>query len=105
MKIAIASEKNSIEGKVSKRAGRAEHILIFEDGEFQKSIKNPFAVGGGGAGFGVIRLLSKEKVKVFVAGEFGQNLIRAMEDEDIKGFEKPDMQVAKAVEEVTYHDQ
>jgi predicted Fe-Mo cluster-binding NifX family protein len=62
MKIAIASEKDNIESIVSNRGGRSKYYLIFENKTKIETLKNPFAIGGGGAGFSVIEMLNLEKI-------------------------------------------
>lgn len=84
MKIAIASEKKSIESNVCPTPGRAPFFLIFNDKELIKTIKNPFAVGGGGAGFGVIQMLSNEDVELIVSGKFGDNMISSLKEKNMK---------------------
>ena len=84
MKIAIASEKEDIESDVCPTAGRSPYYLIFEDKELVKTIKNPFAVGGGGAGFGVAQMLANEDVNLVISGRFGGNMISAMEEKGMK---------------------
>jgi len=84
MKIAIASEKNNEESLICPTAGRAPYYLIFEDNKLVKTIKNPFAVGGGGAGLGVVQMLSNESVKLMISGKFGPNMITALEDKGMK---------------------
>lgn len=84
MKIAIASEKNNVEASVCPTAGRAPFYLIFEDKKLIKTIKNPFAIGGGGAGFGVIQMLHNENVNVIVSGKFGNNMITALNEKNME---------------------
>lgn len=100
MKIAIASEKDNIESKVCPTAGRAPYYLIFEDKELVEKIKNPFAVGSGGAGFSVAQMLSDKKVEFVIAGKFGANMIPALEDKGIKYKEVSGKIVKHALEEL-----
>ena len=83
MKIAIASDKKNIDSIVSNRGGRADYYLIFEDKKLTETIKNPFAVGGGGAGFSVIEMLNDKKVDKIICGKFGNNMIDAMKEKNI----------------------
>jgi len=78
MKVAIASVGKDENSKISEVAGRASYYLIFEDGKLVKVVKNPFKVGGGGAGFGVAEMLSGERVGLVVAGSFGMNMQGAL---------------------------
>jgi predicted Fe-Mo cluster-binding NifX family protein len=87
MKIGIATEKENVEGEVSMRAGRAPYYLIFENKKLVKKMKNPFAVGGGGAGFSVAKMLSDEGVKKVVSGSLGGNMKTALEGRGVKSEE------------------
>jgi len=84
MKIAVASENKDKEGMISERGARASYVLIFENKKFVEAIKNPFAVGGGGAGWSVAHMLAEKKVEIFVAGKVGHNMQRALEEKKIK---------------------
>jgi predicted Fe-Mo cluster-binding NifX family protein len=84
MKIAVASEGKNENSQVCPTAGRAPYYLIFEDKKLIKTIKNPFAVGGGGAGFGVAKMLENEKVDLVISGKFGGNMQNALKSAGIK---------------------
>lgn len=87
-KIAIASLGKSEDSEVSSVAGRSPYYLIFDNnGELIEIAKNPFVIGGG-AGFGIAKLLSDKGVNVVVAGKFGGNMITALEEKGVKTFEK-----------------
>jgi predicted Fe-Mo cluster-binding NifX family protein len=80
MRIAIASYKNDVASQVAEQAGRAPFYLIFDDGETPaEAVKNPFSVGGGGAGYGVAKMLADKSVDTVVAGKFGGNMIGALD--------------------------
>ncbi len=84
MKIAIASLGKTENDEISPVAGRAPYYLIFDGKKLVKTIENPFRRGGGGAGFGVAKVLANEKVSEAVAGHFGGNMISALKDNKIK---------------------
>ena len=84
MKIAFASEGKSVDALISEKGGRAPYILIFEDGALIESIKNPFAVGSGGAGFSVAHLIAEKGVGLFVCGKIGGNMKGALENKSIE---------------------
>ncbi len=89
MKIAIATTEDKEDAEISERGGRAPYYLIFnETGEVTESIKNPFAVGGGGAGYSVAKMLADKDVDVCVAGVIGGNMNEALSDREIKFVEK-----------------
>ncbi len=84
MKIAIASEEKNEKGEPSLRGGRAPYYLIFDNKKLTKTIKNVFAVGGGGAGWSVAHMLAKEKVELVIAGRIGPNMQFALKEKKIK---------------------
>jgi len=98
MKIAIASTGKDENSEISPVAGRAPYFLIYEDEKLVKTIKNPFAVGGGGAGFAVAKMLKDENVDIVAAGHYGENMIGALEEKGIKRIELYDMTVKEALE-------
>jgi predicted Fe-Mo cluster-binding NifX family protein len=84
LRIAIASEGDSEESEVSVRGGRAPYYLIYENGKLVEKVKNPFAVGGGGAGWSSAYMLAEKKVDKVVAGRFGPNMEFALKEKGIK---------------------
>ena len=86
-KIAIASEGKTKENQISSKGGRAPYYLIFEEGTLIKTIKNPFAIGGGGAGWSVAYMLADEKVDLVIAGKLGKNMETALKEKKIKSKE------------------
>jgi len=88
MKIAVAALKKSENSPISGQAGRAPFFLIFDDtGALVETVNNPFRVGGGGAGFGVAKMLADKEVTTIVAEKFGGNMIGALQERGIEGFE------------------
>lgn len=83
MKIAIASEGKNIESEISERGGRAPYYLLFENKKLIETIKNPFAVGSGGAGFSVAYMLAEKKVDLVIAGRIGGNMKSALDEKGI----------------------
>lgn len=83
MKIAVAAMDKNIDSQIAGKAGRAPFYLIFEDGKLTETIKNPFSVGGGGAGVGVAKMLADKSVSRVVAGKFGDKMIEALKDRDV----------------------
>ncbi len=84
MKIAIASTGKTIDSKISPVGGRAHFYLIFENKKLVKIISNPFRLGGGGAGFGVAKMLVNEKVDLVISGNFGPNMLEIFKENKIK---------------------
>ena len=81
MKTAIASTSKTSSGEISDRGGRAPYYLIFDDkNKLIKKIKNPFATGGGGAGYGVAKMLKDEGIDKVVVGKIGGKMEMALEE-------------------------
>lgn len=88
MKIAIASVDKSEDSEVSSRGGRAPYYLIFDEkGQFKETVSNPFAVGGGGAGPSVSKMLADMNVDTFIAGAVGEKMKDALEDRGLTYYE------------------
>jgi len=100
MKIAIASNGKDINSMVSDVAGRAPFYLIFKDKELIKTIKNPFAVGGGGAGFGVAKMLENEHVDVMIVGKIGGNMQISLDSANIKFQSESNKSIHQIIEEL-----
>ncbi|NQS89835.1 NifB/NifX family molybdenum-iron cluster-binding protein [Patescibacteria group bacterium] len=98
MRVGIASNGKDENAKVSEVSGRAPYYLIFENGKLSRLIKNPFKIGGGGAGFGVAEMLSDEKVEMVVSGKFGANMIGVLESKGIRYKEVSNITVREALE-------
>ena len=79
MKIAVASTGRDESSVVSPRPGRAKFYLIFSgNGRLLETLSNPFSRGGGGAGFGVAKMLADKDVDVVVGGKFGEKMAAAL---------------------------
>jgi len=84
MKIAIAADGNTIDASISPMGGRAPYYLIFEEKKLTEIIKNPFAVGGGGAGWSVAHILVDKGVNLVIVGQIGPNMATALTEKGIK---------------------
>jgi len=100
VKTAVASKGKNEEAQVSEASGRAPYFLIFEDGKLMKTIKNPFRIGGGGAGFAVAEMLSDEKIKMIVSGQFGLNIMNALKSKGIQCKEMSGITVKEALRKI-----
>ena len=98
MKLAIASDGKTLESKVSEKAGRAPFYLIVVDKELVEVMKNPFAVGGGGAGFGVAKLLEEKNVASVIGKKLGDNMKSALAERNIQFLETKEESVKDAVD-------
>ncbi len=85
MKIAIASTTKDSSGDISEKGGRSPFYLIFDENlKLIESIKNPFAHGGGGAGFGVAKMLEDKKINTMTVSQIGKNMEVAFSEANIK---------------------
>ncbi len=89
MKIAVATTEKNENSEISQQAGRAPYYLIFdENSKLLETVSNPFSIGGGGAGFGVAKMLSDKNVNIVIAGKFGPNMMEALTSREVKYCEK-----------------
>jgi predicted Fe-Mo cluster-binding NifX family protein len=88
MRIAIASVSKEDSAEISPRPGRARFYLVFDEtGELLEVISNPFSRGGGGAGFGVAKMLADKGVDIVVGGQFGENMEGVLRERGMKYYE------------------
>jgi len=97
MKIAISSEGKTIDSKISEKGGRAPYYIVFEGKSLVETIKNPFAMGGGGAGPAVAYMLAEKDVKLVITGKVGDKMKNALEGEKIDFKEINDKTVEEAL--------
>ena len=97
MKIAIASEGKDESSEISQKGGRAPYYLIFEDKKLVEAIKNPFAVGSGGAGFSVAYMLADKNVNLVIAGKVGGNMVSALKEKEIEFQEESGKKVNEVI--------
>ncbi len=87
-KIAVAAEDRIAAAMVSGVAARTLFFLIFDgSGKFLEAVDNPYRAAGGGAGISVVPFLEQKGVTVVVAGEFGKNMINAMQERGMRYME------------------
>jgi predicted Fe-Mo cluster-binding NifX family protein len=85
MKIAVAAIGKDETSEVSPRSGRSKFYLIFnEKGDLLEVISNPFSRGGGGAGFGVAKMLADKGVNIVIGGAFGGNMEEILKARGLK---------------------
>ena len=83
MKTVIASLVPGENYEIAQNAARAPYFVVFEDGKFVKSIKNPF-VTWWWAWFAVAELLKEEWVNKFIAWKIWDNLKAKLEEYGIE---------------------
>jgi predicted Fe-Mo cluster-binding NifX family protein len=86
--LAVASEDREPSGTIGRFAGRSPYFLIFDfKGRFIDIIKNPYSTESEGIGRRVADLLAASQVSLFVAEQFGQKIIDALTDKNVKYLE------------------
>ena len=75
MKIAIASEKDSLESKIDPRFGRCSFFTFYDDQtDSIEFLPNPAKDAYEGAGPMAVQFIASKEVKKVVAGEFGMKI-------------------------------
>jgi predicted Fe-Mo cluster-binding NifX family protein len=88
MKIAVAAIRKDETSEVSPRSGRSKFYLIFnERGDLLEVISNPFSRGGGGAGFGVAKMLADKDVDIVVGRQIGEHMEEALKMRGLEYYE------------------
>jgi predicted Fe-Mo cluster-binding NifX family protein len=89
MRIAVAALKKKETSEIATQAGRAPFYLVFdESGTLVETLQNPFSRGGGGAGFGVAKMLADKGIDTVVAGKFGKNMLEAFKERGLSSHER-----------------
>jgi predicted Fe-Mo cluster-binding NifX family protein len=88
MKIAVAATGKDETSEVSPRSGRSKFYLIFnEKGNLLEVLSNPFSRGGGGAGFGVAKMLADKGITIVIGGAFGGNMEEILKTRGLRYYE------------------
>ena len=88
MKIAVAAIGEDETSEISPRSGRSKFYLIFnERGELLEVISNPFSRGGGGAGFGVAKMLADKDVDIVIGRQIGEHMEEALTMRGLRYYE------------------
>lgn len=85
MRIAIASTNNIPESRIYPRAGQAPYYLVFDNGELEEVLDNPYVDNpGGGLGPKIARLLIDKGVDKVVVKQMGSNMRMFLENNNIE---------------------
>ena len=78
--IAVAADAKELAAPVSEVAARCRYFLFFnEQGVLVDTVENPYRTASGGAGGQAADFLAGRNVEVVIAGEFGQNMLDALQ--------------------------
>ena len=89
MKIAVASSGQAKDAAISQQAARTPYFLFFDDrGNLLESIENPAREQSRQAGPDAALFLVEKGVTMVIAGEFGNKMIKALEEHQIHYFKK-----------------
>jgi len=78
--VAVAASGKTAAAEVSSIAARSPYFLIFDgNGKLLEAVDNPYKAAKGGTGTSVVPFLAQKGATFVVAGEFGKNMIQAME--------------------------
>jgi len=101
MKICVTAIKNDLNALLDPRFGRAAYFLIVdEEGELIKTIKNIGTQAIRGAGIAAAQIMVKEKINVVITGGVGPNAFMVLNDVGIKIFlGSPTMNIREAIQE------
>lgn len=84
IKIAIASDGETIDSQVGEKAARCRWLLFFdEEGKLTETLENPYRDERGGAGTKCAELLAENKITIFVADFVGNKMAAALERSNI----------------------
>jgi predicted Fe-Mo cluster-binding NifX family protein len=85
MRIAITAVGTSLDAAVDPRFGRAQYILIVEDGKLVEAVDNSKGINAfSGAGIQAGKLLADKKVNVLLTGNCGPNAFKALQAAGIR---------------------
>jgi len=72
MKIAIASQGNTLDSSIDPRFGRCSYYIIYEtESKSFEIVPNPYKANEDSAGKSAVQLMTSRGVQKIVAGEFG----------------------------------
>ncbi len=99
MKIAIASEGQTLESMVAERFGRCPFFLLLsEEGELEESLSNEATQAAHGAGGMAVQSIAAKGAGVLIAPRLGPNATMALKDSGIRAFEANGCSCQEALE-------
>lgn len=94
MKFAVASDSNSLHGKISKRFWHANfYLIVNEDGLNFETVKNP-----GNDDHSIIETIATKDIEAFIVGNIGPNAFEIMKSLNIKIMLARNLTVHEAIE-------
>lgn len=95
MKIAIASEKDSLESKIDPRFGRCSFFAFYDNKtDSIEFYQNPAKEAAEGAGPMAVQFIASKEVNKVVAGEFGTKIKSLLDTLNIEMIIKTDQKVS-----------
>jgi predicted Fe-Mo cluster-binding NifX family protein len=86
--IAVASDGETLKANVSHTAARCPYFLIVDsEGKLLEAVENPYKDIRGGAGVSAANFLAGKNATIIVAGNCGNKMKDALEEEEIAYFE------------------
>ncbi len=102
MKIAIASEKGSLDARIDSRFGRCAFFAIYDgDSKTTEFFPNPAKDSPEGAGPEAVKFIASKEVKKVVAPEFGRKaeaMLNKLQIEMIRDKDKTISEIIKELE-------
>ncbi len=88
MKIAISTEKDTIDSLIDQRFGRCKYFLIIDTdkNELIEAVENQGAIQGHGAGIKAAQQIGEQKVDAVITGQLGPNATNVLKQLGIKAF-------------------
>ncbi len=101
MKIAIASEKESLDARIDSRFGRCAYFAIHDtDSKTTEFFPNPAKDSPEGAGPAAVKFVASKGVKKVVAPEFGGKAEAMLEKLQIEMVNEKDKTISEVIKEL-----
>lgn len=101
MKIAIASEGNTLKSQIDSRFGRCNYFAFYDTDTNQvEFLNNPGKEASGGAGPATVQFVAQHGVKRVVAREFGGKTVLLLQNLGIEMVTQSDKTIEEIISEV-----